>query len=87
VTWRAVSIIPYLQAHRTHGLKVLQLGESISIDLGAKEWEVYTVVPIIQEGDVAWTPVALDQMFNGGGAVRAAGLVAGPSSRSLFSLT
>ena len=37
-----------------------------------KHWEVFTVAPVERVGDVEWTPVALDQMLNGGGAVREA---------------
>ena len=37
-----------------------------------KQWEVFTVAPVERVGDVEWTPVALDQMLNGGGAVREA---------------
>jgi len=38
------------------------------------------VVPVLNlpEGGVSWSPIALDQMFNGGGAVRAAGLLPAP---------
>ena len=32
-----------------------------------KHWEVFTVAPVERVGDVEWTPVALDQMLNGGG--------------------
>ena len=39
-----------------------------------KHWEVFTVAPVERVGDVEWTPVALDQMLNGGGAVREASL-------------
>ena len=37
-----------------------------------KHWEVFPVAPVERVGDVEWTPVALDQMLNGGGAVREA---------------
>ena len=42
--------------------------------LEPKQWEVFTVAPVERVGDVEWTPVALDQMLNGGGAVREATL-------------
>jgi raffinose synthase len=65
-----------VQAHRTHRLRLLKLEESIEITLKPKEWEVYTVAPVLRVGAVCWSPIALDQMFNGGGAVIDAGLVA-----------
>ena len=42
----------------------------------ASEWEVYTLAPVLRVGSVAWSPMALDQMFNGGGGVIDADLVA-----------
>ena len=65
-----------VQAHRTHGLTVLGLDDTISISLEHKEYEIYTIAPIMRVGDVSWAPVALNQMFNGGGAVIDAGLAA-----------
>ena len=37
---------------------------------------MYTLAPVLRVGSVAWSPIALDQMFNGGGAVIDADLVA-----------
>lgn len=64
-----------VQAHRTHGVRLLRVGEAIEITLKPKEWEVYTVAPVLRVGPVSWSPIALDQMFNGGGAVMDAGLL------------
>ena len=60
-----------IQAHRTRVLSLLKPGQRMpDLVLGPKEWEVYTVAPVLSSGDVKWAPVALDQMLNGGGAIK-----------------
>ena len=41
----------------------------MDVALGPKGWEVFTIAPVRRVDGVEFAPLALDQMFNGGGAI------------------
>jgi raffinose synthase len=63
-----------VRAHRSRAMRRMAKDARWIRSLEPKQWEVFTVAPVERVGDVEWTPVALDQMLNGGGAVREATL-------------
>ena len=63
-----------VRAHRSRAMRRMKKDARWRLAMEPKHWEVFTVAPVERVGDVEWTPVALDQMLNGGGAVREASL-------------
>ena len=49
-----------------------RLASAVHVQLRAREWEVFTIVPMQRSGVVSWAPLGLGNMINAGGALIAA---------------
>ena len=56
---------------------------SVDLTLRAREWEVFTIVPIQRRGDVSWAPLGLGDMLNGGGALLSSGSLTSEATATL----
>ena len=61
-----------VRSHRRGEIRVLGLKEYTTIMLAHKDWEIFTVAEILRAGDVAFAPIGLSAMYNGGGAIMSA---------------
>jgi len=60
--------------HRSGILYSLNSGvESIDTSLQHQDWDIFTVVPVLQSDSVAWAPIGLGDMMNSGGALELVG--------------
>ena len=59
-------------SHRRQEVSVLAGHESTRGVLGRREWELYTLSPVLTAGGASWAPFGLSGMLNGGGAVLSA---------------
>jgi hypothetical protein len=63
-------------SQRKKSLNVLGTGDStIETRLEPRQWEIFTIEPVQQNGYVKWAPIGLADMLNSGGAVIRAGLL------------
>ena len=60
-------------AVRAHGTRetarLANARATVDVALGPKGWEVFTIAPVRRVDGVEFAPLALDRMFNGGGAI------------------
>jgi len=57
-------------------ISILREEDAFARELEGKAWEIYAIAPVMRRGDVEFTPIALEGMLNGGGAVAATSLSA-----------
>lgn len=59
-----------LWSHTRQSIELLSTEDSAyEIELRPKEWEIATIVPIANRGEVQWAPIGLSDMLNSGGAI------------------
>ena len=61
-------------SHRTQQLELLGAHEAHSVQLGRREWDLFTLSPVECAGGASWAPLGLASMLNGGGAILASSL-------------
>jgi raffinose synthase len=58
-----------VRSHRNRRIEILRLKECTSIMLMHKDWEIYTIAELLEQGDIKFAAIGLTAMYNGGGSI------------------